>query len=66
MDIGVASLDRVLLNQIINDIWQKYKINISKNMKMTHRLKEEIQKKRKILSINSITELELESFPREN
>lgn len=66
MDIGVASLDRVLQNHIINDIWKKYNINISKNIKLNYRLREEIQKKRKVLSSNSITELELEAFPKEN
>lgn len=65
-DIGVASLDRVLENYIINDIWKKYRINITQNRRLLYRLSEEIQKKRRILSSNMISEIELDAFPRDN
>lgn len=66
MDLGAASLDKILQNYIINDVWKKYRLNISQNLKLNYRLREEIQKKRKVLSSNSFTEIELDSFPQEN
>lgn len=65
-DIGVASLDRVLQNYVINDIWKKYRINITQNKRLLYRLNEEIQKKRRILSSNMISDIELDSFPKDN
>lgn len=66
MDLGVTSLDFILQNYIINDIWKKYSVNISKNLKLKYRLRDEILKKRKVLSSNTVTELELDSFPKDD